>query len=81
MNPTYNISLRQCFSSKANQMKKQTQFIFRRETGRIVYLSGESANHSLNQIGNVLSWDGDMNTVDVRLPSGKTEKLTFQGIR
>jgi len=66
---------------KTNQMKKKTQFIFRRESGKIVYLSGESANHSLNQLGNVLSWDGELNTVDVRLPSGKTEKLTFQGIR
>jgi len=65
-------------------MKKKTQFIFRRESGKIVYLSGESANHSLNQLGNVLSWDGaemEMSTVDVRLPSGKIEKVTFQGIR
>lgn len=62
-------------------MKKKTQFIFRRESGQITYLSGESANHSLNQLGNVLSWDGELNTVDVLLPSGKTEKLTFQGIR
>lgn len=62
-------------------MKKKPQFIFRRESGQIAYLSGESANHSLNQLGNVLSWDGELNTVDVLLPSGKTEKLTFQGIR
>ena len=63
-------------------MKKQTTFLFRRESGKIDSFKGESANHSLNQLGQVLSWDGEgLNTVDVRLPSGKVEKLTFTGTR
>lgn len=62
-------------------MKKQTVFLFRRESGKINSFRGESTNHSLNQLGTVLSWDGDMNTVDVRLPSGRIEKLVFTGTR
>ena len=62
-------------------MRKPIAFLFRRENGKIDSFKGESANHSLNQLGQVLSWDGDMNTVDVRLPSGKIEKLTFTGAR
>lgn len=62
-------------------MKKQTKFQFRRENGQINSFEGESANHSLNKLGTVLSWDGDMNTVDVRLPSGRTEKIVFVGVR
>lgn len=57
-----------------------TTFIFRREDGKIQYLSGETADHALNRIGTRLSWDSDSNTVDVRLPSGKVEKLVLNGI-
>lgn len=62
-------------------MKKQTKFQFRRENGQINSFEGETANQSLNKLGTVLSWDGDMNTVDVRLPSGRTEKIVFVGVR
>lgn len=42
-------------------------------------LTGESANQSLFKYGSVLSWDGDLNSVDVRKPSGKIEKLVLTG--
>ena len=56
------------------------KFLFRRANGQIESLSGETANHALNQIGTVLSWDGDLNTVDVRLPSGTVERIVMNGI-
>ncbi len=55
------------------------KFLFRRETGKIESYIGESANHALNQIGTPLSWDGDLNTVDVKLPSGRVEKIVLTG--
>lgn len=58
-----------------------TTFIFRRQSGKIEYLSGETADHALNKIGQRLSWDSDMNSVDVRLPSGKVEKIVLNGVK
>ena len=62
-------------------MKKAQKFIFRMADGKIKYLEGQNADHSLNQIGSVVCWDGDSNTVDVRMPSGRVEKITFMGVR
>lgn len=58
-----------------------TTFIFRRQSGKIEYLPGETADHDLNKIGQRFSWDSDMNSVDVRLPSGKVEKIVLNGVK
>jgi hypothetical protein len=55
------------------------KFLWRKEDGKIIRTIGESANNSLNSIGNVLSWDSDLNSVDVKLPSNKIEKLYLTG--
>lgn len=56
-------------------------FIFRRENGQIEYHAGETADKAINWIGQRLSWDGELNTVDVKLPSGRVEKITLTGVK
>jgi len=62
-------------------MTKPKKFMFRREDGTIASFDGESADASLRKLGTVLSWDADLNTVDVRLPSGRIENVTMVGMR
>lgn len=58
---------------------KQLTFIWRLPNGQIDHVQSTSADESLNKYGTRLSWDSDMNTVDVRTASGKIERFTLTG--
>ena len=58
---------------------KQKTFIWRLPNGQIDHVQSPSADESLNKFGTRLSWDSDMNSVDVRIPSGKIERFTLTG--
>ena len=57
-----------------------TVFLFRSPSGEIRSARGETANDAANLLGQVLSWDADLNTLDLRR-QGKTERWTFMGHR
>lgn len=61
-------------------MKRPTIFLFRSPEGQIKSARGESAHEAAHQIGQVLSWDSDLNTLDI-VRHGKTEVWTFIGHR
>lgn len=61
-------------------MKRPTIFLFRSPEGRIEAPRGETAAEAAQKLGQVLSWDGDLNTLDI-VRHGKTERWTFEGHR
>lgn len=61
-------------------MARQITWLFRSPSGRIASARGESAHEAAHQLGQVLSWDGDLNTLDI-VRHGKTEVWTFLGHR
>ena len=61
-------------------MKRPTIFLFRSPSGKIESARGESAHEAASQLGQVLSWDGDLNTLDI-VRHGKREVWTFIGHR
>lgn len=61
-------------------MKRPTIFLFRSPEGQIKSTRGESAHEAAHQIGQVLSWDADLNTLDI-VRHGRTEVWAFIGHR
>lgn len=61
-------------------MKAPTVFLFRSPEGKIESARGESAHDAAHKIGQVLSWDSDLNTLDI-VRHGKTEVWAFIGHR
>lgn len=65
---------------KGGQMKAPTVFLFRSPEGKIESARGQSAHEAAHMIGQVLSWDADLNTLDI-VRHGKTEVWAFIGHR
>ncbi len=61
-------------------MTKPTVFLFRSPSGEIRSARGQSAHEAAHKIGQVLSWDADLNTLDI-VRHGKTEVWAFIGHR
>lgn len=57
-----------------------TTFLFRAPSGRIHSAVAETAHQAAQTFGQVLSWDGELNTLDL-VRHGKTESWTFEGHR
>lgn len=61
-------------------MKPSIIWLFRSPEGRVISRSAPSANDAANLIGYVLSWDSDLNTLDL-VRHGRAEVWTFLGHR
>lgn len=61
-------------------MKAPTVFLFRSPSGEIRSARGETAHDAANRLGQLLSWDSDLNTLDI-VRHGKTERWAFEGHR
>lgn len=61
-------------------MKRPIIFLFRSPSGEIRSARGETAHDAANRLGQLLSWDSDLNTLDI-VRHGKTERWTFEGHR
>jgi hypothetical protein len=64
---------------KVKKDKNKKTFIWRLPNGTLDHVQAESADQSLQKYGQRLSWDADLNTVEVLAASGKIERYTLTG--
>lgn len=61
-------------------MARQITWLFCSPSGRIASARGETAHEAAHQLGQVLSWDAELDTLDI-VRRGKTEVWSFLGHR